>query len=82
MAQAQVGQGRARAAWAPPVVARNLPIVLVYGAVVALTAIATIFASGFLEPGNLANVARQAVPLSLVVIGQTFVLLTGGIDFR
>jgi ribose transport system permease protein len=79
--QVQLGPDRNRGLVVSPVIARNLPILLVYGAVVALTAVATIFASGFLEPGNLANVARQAVPLSLVVIGQTFVLLTGGIDF-
>ncbi len=34
----------------------------------------------FLKPNNLTNIMRQAAALSVVAIGQTFVLLIGGID--
>jgi ribose/xylose/arabinose/galactoside ABC-type transport system permease subunit len=34
----------------------------------------------FLKPENLANVLNQAAPLGIVVLGQTFVLLVGGVD--
>jgi len=34
----------------------------------------------FVRPANLANVLLQMVPLGLVAIGQTFVILGGGID--
>jgi len=38
------------------------------------------FANGLLSPGNLLNVASNFWPLLLIVIGQTFVLIAGGID--
>jgi ribose/xylose/arabinose/galactoside ABC-type transport system permease subunit len=34
----------------------------------------------FVRPANLANVLQQMVPLGLIAIGQTFVILGGGID--
>ncbi|TMI83178.1 MAG: ABC transporter permease [Bacillati bacterium ANGP1] len=34
----------------------------------------------FLTAGNLSNVARQYSPLALISIGQTFVIINGGID--
>jgi ABC-type Fe3+/spermidine/putrescine transport system ATPase subunit len=34
----------------------------------------------FLKPENIANVLTQAAPLGIVVLGQTFVLLVGGVD--
>jgi len=34
----------------------------------------------FLSPQNLANVAQQIVPVGLIALGQTFVLVSGGID--
>lgn len=34
----------------------------------------------FIRPANLANVLQQMVPLGLIAIGQTYVILGGGID--
>ncbi len=38
------------------------------------------FAEGFASPANLQNVVGAMLPLLLVAIGQTFVLISGGID--
>src|SRR5688500_5941068 len=66
---------------APRLTRADAPVALVFGAVLVMSVVAAVLSDRFLDAGNLTNVARQAVPLSLVVIGQTFVLLTGGIDF-
>ncbi len=34
----------------------------------------------FLSPQNLANISHQIVPMGLIALGQTFVLISGGID--
>ena len=39
-----------------------------------------ILAPSFYRPANLLNVARQASFVGVIAIGQTFVILTGGID--
>lgn len=55
-------------------------------ALIPLSALALIFligaisADGFLEIGNLKNLARQTVVVGLVGLGQLFVILTAGID--
>src|SRR5438132_2249949 len=41
---------------------------------------ATIISPAFLSPGNLSNLLRQTAPLMIVALGQTFVILAGGID--
>jgi len=64
-----------------PWLRRHGPVALVYTVVVALAITATVLNPRFLEPGNLLNILRQSIPLALVAIGQTFVVLTGGIDF-
>jgi ribose transport system permease protein len=60
---------------------RHGPVILVYAVAGALAIAATVVNPGFLDPGNLLNILRQSIPLGLVAIGQTFVVLTGGIDF-
>ncbi|MEI6388511.1 MAG: ABC transporter permease [Spirochaetota bacterium] len=40
----------------------------------------SVFASGFLRPTNLLNVARQVSIIGIVSVGMTIVILTGGID--
>jgi ribose transport system permease protein len=48
-----------------------------------LVLLAIVFAAAnrnFLTIGNLSNVARQYSPLALISIGQTFVIINGGID--
>ena len=47
---------------------------------VLLFVIASLVSPLFLKPNNLTNVMRQAAALSVVAIGQTFVLLIAGID--
>jgi ribose transport system permease protein len=75
------GTSLARRSVASRLARADAPVALVFGAVLLMSVVAAVLSDRFLDPGNLTNVARQAVPLSLVVIGQTFVLLTGGIDF-
>lgn len=48
--------------------------------VLALVIVAAIASDDFRTDRNLANVARQAVVLSLVAMGQLVVVLTGGVD--
>jgi len=48
--------------------------------VLVLVLTATVVSDDFATARNLANVARQAVVLSLVALGQFIVVLTGGVD--
>jgi ribose/xylose/arabinose/galactoside ABC-type transport system permease subunit len=52
----------------------------IYVALLALFIIASIASPAFLRPTNLLNLVRQASALGIMAIGQTFVVLTGGID--
>lgn len=42
--------------------------------------IASVTVTDFAQSTNYADIAREAVPLAIVAIGQTIVILTGGID--
>lgn len=57
-----------------------LPILLVYGAVIVLLIVGQILAPGFLTLNNLNNILRTTAFLGIAAIGQTIVILTGGID--
>ena len=60
---------------------RSNPAVLgVTGLIVLLLAIGLGFSDQFRSTNNLLNVLEQAAPLSFVALGQTLVILTGGID--
>ena len=50
------------------------------GFLVANALVVSILSPAFLKPENIANVLTQAAPLGIVVLGQTFVLLVGGVD--
>lgn len=50
------------------------------GFLIANALVVSFLSPAFLKPENLANVLTQAAPLGIVVLGQTFVLLVGGID--
>ncbi|HMD01967.1 MAG TPA: ABC transporter permease [Candidatus Baltobacteraceae bacterium] len=51
------------------------------GGLIAVVVIVNLFAHGaFLTPGNLTNVLRQISYNAIVAIGQTFVIITAGID--
>jgi ribose transport system permease protein len=55
-------------------------LVVVYSALAVLWACASSVSSLFLTPFNLESLMGASVALALVAIGQTFVVLTGGID--
>jgi ribose transport system permease protein len=55
-------------------------IVVVYGVLGLMIALGTILSPDFMTSFNVQNVIGAAAPLALVAIGQTFVVLTGGID--
>ena len=52
----------------------------IYIILVVVFVIAALVSPVFLKERNIVNVVRQAAILGVVVIGQTFVILTGGID--
>ena len=45
-----------------------------------LIIVAAALSPAFLDPTNLRNILRQAAPLAIVALGQTLVILIGGID--
>ena len=59
---------------------RNMPYVIVYGLIVALLIYGTLSSDRFLTDRNIQNVLRQSVFLGIVALGQTLVILSGGID--
>src|SRR5438132_786414 len=60
---------------------RHAPLLVVYGVLLALVVGASIYSpGGFLTERNIFNVLRQAAFLGTVAIGQTLVILSGGID--
>lgn len=56
------------------------PVVASYLALLTLLVVASILSSSFLDQNNLLNIGRQAAPLAIVALGQTIVILSGGID--
>lgn len=60
---------------------RSRPALIgVVGLIVLLFAIGSVFSEQFRTISNLQNVIEQASPLAFVALGQTLVILTGGID--
>ncbi len=56
------------------------PGAIIWAAVVALLLLARITSPNFWETKHLLNVARQASALGILAMGQTFVLISGGLD--
>lgn len=52
----------------------------IYLFLVVLIVVAGVAAPAFLSAGNVSNMLQQLAPLGIVVIGQTFVILLGGLD--
>jgi ribose transport system permease protein len=72
--------GRSRlgaAAWRPRV---DGSIVFIYALVLLVGVGAGIYSERFRDPSNLTNVLRQTIVLGLLAIGQSLVILAGGID--
>lgn len=51
-----------------------------YLVLISLFLIASVASPDFLDKQNLLNIGRQAAPLAIVALGQTIVILCGGID--
>lgn len=62
------------------VVGDHLPVTTIYLVLLGLVTVAAVWSPTFRLPSNIFNVLRQAVVLGLISIGQTFVILAGGID--
>jgi len=59
---------------------RNTPLLIVYGLILALVIFGTLNSERFLTDRNLLNLLRQSAFLGTLAIGETLVILTGGID--
>lgn len=59
---------------------KTIPLFFVYGVIVVLLIVANTLKAGFLSASNISNLLRQSAFLGIVCIGQTLVILTGGID--
>ncbi len=61
-------------------VRNNASMLLIYFFIFLLIGIGSFFSDRFLTVSNLLNITRQSIVLGLLAIGQTAVLLTGGMD--
>lgn len=59
---------------------RNRPIILAYVGVLVLLAVTTAFSPGFLSESNLRSSLVLAAFVGIVALGQTFVIIGGGVD--
>lgn len=59
---------------------KHKKLLMLYGVIICLLIIGTVQSSYFLTTENLTNILNQAIPLAMVALGQTVVLLAGGID--
>ena len=57
-----------------------MPLILVYAVMVGLSIVANFLNPGFLSLSHIWTIVRQMSFLGIVCIGQTLVILTGGID--
>lgn len=73
------GPGQKRVRWVSRFYLTGQGIAVLIG-FVGLFFVASILSPVFLKQTNLFNLARQAAPLAIVSVGQTFAILVGGID--
>ena len=52
----------------------------IYALLLVIVGVFLLFTNGSVSPGHLLNIARAAAPLGIAAIGQTLVLLVGGLD--
>jgi ribose transport system permease protein len=55
-------------------------IMFIYALVLLVSIGASVYSDRFRDPGNLTNVLRQTIVLGLLAVGQSIVILAGGID--
>jgi len=61
-------------------VRKNGSIFLIYGIIILIAGAAAFYSENFRTPSNMANIMRQSIILGLLAIGQSLVILTGGMD--
>jgi ribose transport system permease protein len=61
-------------------VRKNGSIFLIYGFIILIAGMAAIYSETFRTASNMANILRQSIILGLIAIGQSMVVLTGGMD--
>lgn len=61
-------------------VRNNVSILLIYGLIVLVGGATAIFSENFRQFSNLVSLFRQSIVLGLIAIGQSVVVLTGGMD--
>ncbi len=61
-------------------VSNNGSIILIYGLIVLVGGATAIFSENFRQFSNLISLFRQSIILALIAIGQSVVVLTGGMD--
>lgn len=59
----------------------NASILLIYVIILIVVGVAAVLNENFRTPSNMLNILRQSIILGLIAIGQSVVVLTGGIDF-
>ena len=64
----------------PPGLRRHASLLIVYGLILVLGVYASLSSPNFLTERNIFNVLRTAAFLGTVAIGETFVIISGGID--
>jgi ribose transport system permease protein len=72
-----VSAARRPGVWRMPV---DGSIVFIYALVLLVGVGAGVYSERFRDPGNLTNVLRQTIVLGLLAIGQSIVIIAGGID--
>ena len=58
----------------------NASILLIYGIILLVIGVAAVSNENFRSPSNLMNILRQSIIVGLIAIGQSVVVLTGGMD--
>jgi len=61
-------------------VRNHASFLLIYGIILLVVGAAAVLNENFRTPSNLLNILRQSIILGLIAIGQSVVILTGGID--
>jgi ribose transport system permease protein len=59
----------------------NASLLLIYGLILVVAIYAATVAENFRTMSNMANIMRQTILLGMIAIGQSVVILTGGMDF-
>jgi ribose transport system permease protein len=59
---------------------KHRDVVVIYGILIGIVVLATVFLPEFRNPLNMFNILRQSVALGIVSVGQTVAILIGGID--